>query len=332
MREELPVARHRQTEHDQTVILPQTVEQLAASESVPRKRMPRRLVILVLVALLVVGAGAWVLSRQPNPLQLLAPSGTSTPARSNSAIAGFGEASPAVSRSPARASAPSVSPSRSAANTPPSIEQIPALPLLMHYPFNESSGVSAGDVAGGKTAAVAGGAAFVTGRLGNAVKFGNIDQYVSLPAGILSGAPEITVAVWVYLDTVDTWSRVLDFGSNTTVYMFLTPRSDAGKARFSITTGGSGKQERIDAPVPLPARTWTHVAVTLSAGVGILYLNRVEVARTTGMTLTPASLGNTTRNWVGHSQYTADPFLNGTVDDLRIYSRALSAAELASLP
>jgi hypothetical protein len=50
------------------------------------------------------------------------------------------------------------------------------------------------------------------------------------------------------------------------------------------------------------------------------------------MTLTGASLGNTTQNWIGRSQYQADPYLDGKVDDLRIYSRALSAAELATLP
>ena len=113
--------------------------------------------------------------------------------------------------------------------------------------------------------------------------------------------------------------------------MFLTPRSSTGTARFAITTSGSGGEQRINAPAALPTGAWTHVAVTLAGGVGILYVNRAEVARTSALTLTPASLGSTTQNWIGRSQYSGDPYLDGAVDDFRIYSRALSASEIAAL-
>src|SRR5207302_10945388 len=48
------------------------------------------------------------------------------------------------------------------------------------------------------------------------------------------------------------------------------------------------------------------------------------------MTLNPSSLGNTTNIWIGKSQF-GDPNLNASVDDFNIYSRALSASEVASL-
>jgi hypothetical protein len=56
----------------------------------------------------------------------------------------------------------------------------------------------------------------------------------------------------------------------------------------------------------------------------------VEVARNAALTLTPASLGTTTQNWIGRSQY-ADPYLDGAVDGFRVYSRVLTATEVASL-
>jgi hypothetical protein len=49
------------------------------------------------------------------------------------------------------------------------------------------------------------------------------------------------------------------------------------------------------------------------------------------MTLSPASLGSTTRNWLGRSQYSADAYLDGQLDDFRIFNRALSAAEILAL-
>lgn len=206
-------------------------------------------------------------------------------------------------------------------------------PFVAHYQFNETSGTTAADATGnGKTATVSGAGTWVAGRLGNAVSLSGSSQYVALPAGILSGATAFTIATWVRLDTIANWARVFDFGSGTGTSMFLTARNGSGVARFAITTGGAGGEQRIDAPSALPTGVWTHVAVTGSGGVGILYINRSEVARNTGMTLSPASLGSTTQNWIGRSQYGSDPYLDGAVDDLRLYSRALSASEITGLP
>ncbi len=73
------------------------------------------------------------------------------------------------------------------------------------------------------------------------------------------------------------------------------------------------------------------MAVTLSGSLGILYVDGVEVGRNSAMTLRPSGLGSTTQNWIGRSEYSADPFLAGSVDDFRIYGRALSATEVQTL-
>jgi len=54
----------------------------------------------------------------------------------------------------------------------------------------------------------------------------------------------------------------------------------------------------------------------------------VQVGQNTSMTLSPSSLGNTTNNWIGRSQYASDAYLDGQVDGFRIYNRALSASEI----
>jgi hypothetical protein len=73
------------------------------------------------------------------------------------------------------------------------------------------------------------------------------------------------------------------------------------------------------------------VAVAKSGNTGTLYVNGTQVGQNTSMTLSPSSLGNTTNNWIGRSQYAADPFLDGQIDEFRIYNRALSAAEVQAL-
>ena len=46
--------------------------------------------------------------------------------------------------------------------------------------------------------------------------------------------------------------------------------------------------------------------------------------------LLPQDLGATTQNWLGRSQWT-DPYFTGSMDDVLIYNRALSEAEVRYL-
>jgi DUF1680 family protein len=206
-------------------------------------------------------------------------------------------------------------------------------PFVAHYRFDETSGATAADASGnGRTATLAGGANWTTGRAGNAVNLNGAGAYVAVPGGILAGATSFTVATWVRRDTAQAWARVFDFGSGTGTNMFLTGQAGAsGTLRYAITSGGAGAEQRINAPAALPVGAWTHVAVTQTGNLGVLYVNGVEVARNTALTVRPSGLGATTQNWIGRSQYAGDPTLDGAVDGFRVYARALTAAEIADL-
>lgn len=326
------MARHRMDESVPAVPTEtEKVQPLPAGEGASPRRLWRYGFAAAVAAAILISSTAWVLKRGAYPVLMLTPAATAS-ASGDQAVEGFGQVQPRPSSSPSPGASLSPRPSlRASESTAP---QAPApAAAVAHYQFDEASGTAASDASGnGRTAALAGGALFGPGRQGNGVDLSGSSQYVALPGGILSGATDFTVSAWVRLDSVTTWSRVFDFGSSTSVNMFLTARSGAGTARFVITTSGNGSEQRINAPAPLPSGTWTHVAVTLSGSVGILYVNRAEVARTTGITLTPASLGATANNWIGRSQYPADPYLDGIVDDMRIYSRGLSESEIAALP
>ena len=58
-----------------------------------------------------------------------------------------------------------------------------------------------------------------------------------------------------------------------------------------------------------------------------MYINGTAVASNTGVTIKPSTIGSTTQNYLGKSQYN-DPIFNGSIDGFKIYSRALSAAEI----
>jgi len=172
----------------------------------------------------------------------------------------------------------------------------------------------------------------VPGKFGSAVQLdGTSNQDVQLPTGIVKSLHDFTISTWVDPQSIPTWGRIFDFGTGTTDYMFLAA-SAGSTPRFAISVGGNaaGAGQVINAPSPLPLNQWTNIAITLSGGVGRMYVNGVQVAENDAITLTPSSLGTTTQNYIGKSQY-ADPLLPATIDDFQIYDRALSAGEVTAL-
>jgi hypothetical protein len=213
---------------------------------------------------------------------------------------------------------------------------------VTHYPFNQSgSTTTVLDVVGGRNGTLRNGASWTTlGRFGNAVNLNsNNSNYVELPTGIVSSLnSDYSISTWVYLNSLSTWSRVFDFGAsvqygNPVVYMFLTPRhsDNNGTLRFAITTSGNAGEQMITGSSALPTNSWVHVVVTLSGTTGTLYVNGLAQGTNTNMTLRPSSLGNTNQNRIGRSQWSNDPYLNGRVDEFRIYDRALSSSEVTAL-
>jgi len=210
-----------------------------------------------------------------------------------------------------------------------------AAELVGWWMFEEGSGTTAVDSSYKLNHGTASGApAYTVGRLGpyalNLV--GASSQYVTLPSGfatLLTTTTNFTFAGWVYNNSSGTWTRIFDFGTGTTVYMFLTVNSNTGVPRFAITTSSSGGEQGVSGTASFPAG-WNHIAVTLLGATATLYINGSSVATNTGMSLTPASLGTTTQNYFGKSQW-ADPYLNAYIDDFRFYNRALTTVDITLL-
>ncbi|MDQ8203518.1 family 43 glycosylhydrolase [Pelagicoccus sp. SDUM812003] len=221
--------------------------------------------------------------------------------------------------------------SKSGATESPISAEVVANPprLFASFPLDEGSGVAVYDDSGsGWQGELMNGATWAEGRGGSVVEFDGTNDHILLSQGIMSELTDLTLSVWTYLDATPTWSRIIDFGSGTGNYMFITPSGAGGVARFAMTIG-SGEQ-LINGPEALPIGEWVHVAVTLQGSTGILYVNGEEVGRNEEMSITPQDLGVTTQNYIGKSQW-PDPHLDGKVDDLRIYSNAFDADGVLAL-
>lgn len=199
--------------------------------------------------------------------------------------------------------------------------------------FDEASGTSAADATGnGHTGTLVGGASRTAGKSGNAVLLDGSTGYVSLPNDIVEDISDFTVAAWVYRNSSATKQseRIFDFGSGTGRYMFLSPNS-GGTIRFAITLNGYHNERNLKGTAPLPSSQWTHVAITLSGTTLTLYVNGSQAGQTNDVAFTPWRLGPTAQNWIGRSQFQADPYFNGAIDEFRIYRGALPADQIAAL-
>jgi len=226
----------------------------------------------------------------------------------------------------------------------PVVAASPNVGQLIYLKFNEISG-TAFDSWGAKHATLASSASRGTGRSGNALKLdGSANAYATLPAGIVSNLNDFTISTWVKMDALSTWMRVFDFGvgaTTVTQYMFLTVQAGTSTVNgittrtISYRIKNGGADQIVSFNYPLQVNGWTHLAVTQSGNTASLYINGTLVASNTGITIKPSQLTasgtttGTTLNYLGKSQFN-DPMFKGSIDEFKIYSRALSTAEIAS--
>jgi len=204
--------------------------------------------------------------------------------------------------------------------------------LVLKYNLTETAGTVAEDSSGNGRNGVVSGDATLLGAEG--LQLGGSNAYVKLPDDVMRGLDSITVSTDVKI-AADQGTPYFIWGLGNTSngagngYLFTTGNS----YRTSIASGNWSTEQTTSANRDLARGAWKTITYTLSGGTAVLYEDGTEVARKTGVTITPGSIGGgtTTANYLGRSVYSADKYLKGQVRDFRIYDRALSADEVREL-
>ncbi len=199
------------------------------------------------------------------------------------------------------------------------------------YRFDDAAGSktlvdSVGSLTGTVTSMTLGGTGPFTGSHAGAFGGSSSSSFASSP---LAGDTAFSVEAWVDWSGGSSYGQpIFDFWSSGTNYLSLTPASTATghPLTFQVHTT-AGTTATVTAP-ELTASAWEYVAVTETGGVLTLYVNGKQVGQTTGVTLTPASLGSTTSNFFGRGPLSTIPNFKGSLSNVAFYAKALSAAQV----
>ena len=195
--------------------------------------------------------------------------------------------------------------------------------LVAAYAFNETSGTTIIDASGNNNTGTFGSGVTrsTQGKFGGALVF-NGSSAVTIPdAASLDLTTGMTLEAWVFPTTTSGVRDILiKEGANVDIYN-LYACNWRGLPESNVFVGGSNRTAEGTA---LSANVWTHVAGTYDGATLRLFLNGVQVSSTPFSGLIATS-GGALR--IGGNSIWGEYF-QGRIDEVRIYNRPLSQAEL----
>jgi autotransporter-associated beta strand protein len=199
------------------------------------------------------------------------------------------------------------------------------------------------DSVGGATGTNFGNAVVSGGKL---VLDGTANTYMQLPSNLINGtiASAVTFDFWASLGANSNAACVYEFGYTNVPwtgkvaggnYLGFQPHGFNGEMQSVISGAGYDSEQQTYGSYPLDNVTVHVTCVYDSPDHSMsIYTNGVLVAVNANMT-TPISYLNDTFSYVGRSLYAFDPtygavpaYLNGSIDEIRIYNGALSPASI----
>ncbi|MFC1462208.1 LamG-like jellyroll fold domain-containing protein [Verrucomicrobiota bacterium] len=198
---------------------------------------------------------------------------------------------------------------------------------LAWWKLDERDGNTAGDSWGRNPGSLVGGPTWGAGKHGGALHFNGKGQYVDTGWSLDGLQLPCTFAFWVNPAAAQvTYADI--FGNHRGSEAGVVMQQDGDKTNLYSFGYGSSPAPGGAGPVRLVAGEWQHVAVVCDGASVVIHRNGVEVARGTGVNpLTP----NPSLGFRLGSGYSVGRFFNGALDDFRIYARALTGTEVATL-
>ncbi len=198
-----------------------------------------------------------------------------------------------------------------------------SLTAVAAYGFNEGTGTMVADASGnGNNGTISGATWTNSGKYGSALVFNGTNALVTVSnSTTLQLNAAMTLEAWVNPTTVGSAFGDVIYKGNDNYYLEAT--SPGGGEPGGGGTFGSS-DVILYGTTALAVNTWSYVAVTYDGGTLRLYVNGTEVASR----MQPGAIVTSTNPLQIGGDNLYNQFFKGMIDEVRIYNRALSAAEI----
>ena len=206
--------------------------------------------------------------------------------------------------------------------------------LLAYYPLNHNAVNASGSAADG-TVNGATPTSDRSSRPAHAYSFDGTNDYIDM--GVTASAPNaVTVCAWVY----STWSAgggyraIVCKGTSASLRNYTLQISSTGKLDANFQPCVTPCWKGLSSTDDLPLNQWVHTALTIAENGSnvdmILYINGSANGNTTfnSTSLDGLSAGNLA---IGRDGASAGGYWPGSIDEVLIYDRALSASEITQV-
>ncbi|HEX5474931.1 MAG TPA: LamG-like jellyroll fold domain-containing protein [Vicinamibacterales bacterium] len=194
--------------------------------------------------------------------------------------------------------------------------------LVAAYGFDAGSGTTVVDASGNGNTGVISGAVWTSGKFGGGLAFDGASSWVTIAdSASLHLTTGMTLEAWVMTPAPNDWRAVIlkerSGGLAYALYASDTSGRPSGYIHRSDDIGATSSSV-------LPAGTWVHLATTYDGATLRTYVDGLQ---TGSRSVTGSIIASTQALRVGGDSIWGEYF-QGTIDELRVYNRALSAAEI----
>lgn len=207
------------------------------------------------------------------------------------------------------------------------LEAQPVKGHYLHYAFDEMAGGITYDSWGGYNGTLFKDTTWEKGIYGGALVMSkDKGSYLKIANDAFSDVSDYTIAAWVRPSSER--GTLCTFGSTS---YFLSLVLGTGDITFTLKTAKGFAQQTFGG-LSLSDEEWSHIALSQQGTKVVLYVNGAPVGEfAMDVAMTPADMGKTKKNYLGHPHSYDEDYCSHAYDDFRVYSEALSAADIASL-
>ena len=203
--------------------------------------------------------------------------------------------------------------------------------LVAYWSFNEGSGTIAHDFSGNGNNGTLSGTTipvWTNGKFGKALTFDGSTSNVafSFNATPINTIQRLTFSAWIKTSVgTGVENNVIEIGGNYNSWAIYIDSGDGGMPSLSLT--GNWSTGRVKATTNVKDGKWHLVTGTFDGTTGTIYIDG-NAQNSAAVTL--KSQTGVLSSAIGMNIGGGDPW-NGQIDEVRIYSRALSASEVSNL-